>query len=181
MTRDSPTLELFNDAVDGIDIDFVHTPTDYMTKLLTQIAGGDYPDIIFLGNGNIEPFVARGQLLPLDDFIARDNFDTADISQQNLKLYNVDGVQYGFPADAPNQQLFYNKTIFDEAGVEVPSSDWEDEGWNWDAFLDKAKAVTGQRKRRLGLAGEDGLPRLVDLGHGQWRHVFQRSGYGMCP
>ena len=136
------TLELFNDAVDGIDIDFVHTPTDYMTKLLTQIAGGDYPDIIFLGNGNIEPFVARGQLLPLDDFIARDNFDTADISQQNLKLYNVDGVQYGFPADAPNQQLFYNKTIFDEAGVEAPSSDWEDEGWNWDAFLDKAKAVT---------------------------------------
>ena len=136
------TLELFHESNPGISVQFDHTPSDYMTKLLTQIAGGDYPDVIFLGNGDIKPFVARGQLLPLDEFIARDNFDTMDISQQNLALYNVDGVQYGFPVDAPNQQLFYNKTIFDNAGVDTPSPDWTDDSWNWEAFLDKAKSVT---------------------------------------
>ena len=136
------TLELFHESNPGISVQFDHTPSDYMTKLLTQIAGGDYPDVIFLGNGDIESFVARGQLLPLDEFIARDNFDTMDISQQNLALYNVDGVQYGFPVDAPNQQLFYNKTIFDNAGVDTPSPDWTDDSWNWEAFLDTAKSVT---------------------------------------
>ncbi len=137
------TLGLYDEMQDAIDIEFIHTPgSEYMTKLQTQLAGGDYPDVMFLGNGAIEPFVARGQLLALDDYLARDNFDTSDISQQNLKLYNVDGVQYGFPVDAPNQQLFYNKTLFDAAGIDPPPADWEDESWNWDAFLEKAIALT---------------------------------------
>ena len=137
------TLALYDEIQDAIDIEFIHTPgSDYMTKLQTQLAGGDYPDVMFLGNGNVEPFVARGQLLALDDYLARDNFDTSDISQQNLKLYNVDGVQYGFPVDAPNQQLFYNKTLFDAAGIDAPPADWEDESWTWDAFLEKAVALT---------------------------------------
>ncbi len=136
------TLALFDEMQDAIDVDFIHIPSDYLTKILTMIAGGDYPDVMFLGNGDVIPFVSRNQLLPLDDFMARDNFDTSDISQQNLKLYNVDGVQYGFPVDAPNQQLFYNKTLFDQAGIETPSPDWEDDSWNWEAFLEKAIAVT---------------------------------------
>lgn len=137
------TLGLFNSEFSDIQVEFTHTPSsDYQTVLQTRLAGGDYPDIIFLGNGDIETYVARNQLLALDEYIERDGFDMSDISQRNLELYKVDGLQYGFPVDAPNQQLFYNKSIFDAAGVEVPSSDWEDEDWNWDAFLEKALAVT---------------------------------------
>lgn len=137
------TLGIFNAEYDDIQVEFTHTPaSDYQTVLQTRLAGGDYPDVIFLGNGDIETYVARNQLLPLDEYIERDNFDMSDISQRNLELYNVDGVQYGFPVDAPNQQIFYNKSIFDAAGVEVPPSDWEDESWNWDSFLEKALALT---------------------------------------
>jgi multiple sugar transport system substrate-binding protein len=67
-----------------------------------------------------------------------------------MALYNVDGTQYGFPVDAPNQQLFYNKTMFEEAGVEAPPADWADESWNWDAFLEKAIALTDSEQNRWG-------------------------------
>jgi multiple sugar transport system substrate-binding protein len=57
-------------------------------------------------------------------------------------------VQYGFPLDAPNQQLFYNVTWFEEMGVPRPSSDWEDESWNWDSFLEAALALTDKDNNR---------------------------------
>ena len=145
------TLGIFNETFSDIQVEFTHTPSsDYGTVLQTRLAGGDYPDVIFLGNGDIETYVARNQLLPLNDLIDRDNFDMSDISQKNLELYMVDGVHYGFPVDAPNQQLFYNKTIFEEAGVEVPSSDWADPTWNWEAFLEKAIAVTDKENNVWG-------------------------------
>ncbi len=145
------TIAMFEAANPGIKVDFLHTPSsDYMTKLQTMLAGGDYPDVIYLGNGDAPAFVTRGQLLPIDPYIQQDNLDLSDVFAANLALYNVDGVQYGFPADAPSQQIFYNKSLFEAAGIEVPSSDWTDEGWNWDAFLEKAIALTDASKNQYG-------------------------------
>ena len=141
-TAREETIALFHEVQDNIRVEFIHIPDSYMTKLQTMLAGGDYPDVIYIGNGNVVPLVARGQFEPLDGYIERDMFDTADIFPANLALYNVDGVQYGFPLDAPNQQIFYNVTWFEEKGVPRPSSDWEDESWNWDAFLEAALALT---------------------------------------
>ena len=136
------TNALFHESQDAIKIDFIHIPDSYSTKLQTMLAGGDYPDVMYIGNGWTVPFVSRGQLEVLDSYIERDMFDTSDIFEANLKLYQVDGAQYGFPLDAPNQQIFYNVTWFEESGVPRPSSDWEDESWNWDAFLEAALALT---------------------------------------
>ncbi len=151
------TIAMFEEANPGIKVDFLHTPSDYMTKLQTMLAGGDYPDAIYLGNGDAPAFVQRGQLLPIDSYIARDNLDLSDIFPANLALYNVDGVQYGFPADAPSQQIFYNKNLFQAAGVDVPPSDWADETWTWDAFLEKAIAVTNVDKNQYGFQVKAGF------------------------
>ncbi len=140
------TIAMFEAANPGIKVDFLHTPADYMTKLQTMLAGGDYPDVIYLGNGDAPSFVTRGQLLSLDSYIQRDSLDLSDVFPANLALYNVDGVQYGFPADAPSQQIFYNLTRFKDAGVEPPSSDWADESWTREAFLKKAIALTDASK-----------------------------------
>ncbi|QPC85225.1 extracellular solute-binding protein [Phototrophicus methaneseepsis] len=144
------TIAMFEEAFPNIKVEFLHTPDDYNTKLQTMLAGGDYPDVIYIGNGDVLPYVARGQFEPLDAYIERDSFDTSDIFAANLALYNVDGVQYGFPMDAPSQQLFYNVTRFEEAGVERPPSDWEDETWTWDSFLEKAIALTDKSQNKWG-------------------------------
>ncbi len=124
------TIDMFQQANPGITVKFQHTPDNYLDKLQTMLAGGDAPDVIYLGNGDVPSYATRNQLAPLDALIERDAFDTADIFPRNLALYNVDDVQYGFPADAPNQQIFYNVTRFQEAGVEFPSSDWADPTWD---------------------------------------------------
>jgi multiple sugar transport system substrate-binding protein len=137
------TLAMFHEANPNIRVEFLHTPNaDYGTKLQTMLAGGDYPDVFFLGNGDAPAYVQRGQLLALDDLIARDSFDLSDVFPANLALYNVNDLQYGFPVDAPSQQVFYNASRFEAAGIEPPSSDWADESWTWDAFLEKAIALT---------------------------------------
>lgn len=144
------TIEMFEAQRPDLKVNFIHTPEGYMDKLLTMLAGGDYPDVIFLGNGDIPSFVSRDQLEVLDPLIERDHVDLSDIFEMNLALYNVDGKQYGFPVDAPSQQLFYNKSMFEDAGLEPPSSDWEDPSWDWNTFLERAKALTNKENNRYG-------------------------------
>jgi multiple sugar transport system substrate-binding protein len=144
------TNKLFEEAFPNIKVNFLHTPQNYGDKLQTMLAGGDYPDVMYLGNGSIPSYVERGQLAELDPLIARDGVSVSDIFEQNLVLYNVDGKQYGFPADAPSQQLFYNVTMFEEAGVERPSSDWEDPSWDWQRFLEAATALTDEENNQYG-------------------------------
>ena len=144
------TLDMFHTEHPEIHVDFLHVPDQYLEKLQTMLAGGDIPDVIFLGNGDVPSFSSRNQLAEFDSLIARDNFDTSDIFETNLALYNVDGVQYGFPVDAPSQQLFYNKTRFEEAGVPFPSSDWEDPSWDWATFLAAATALTDKENNQWG-------------------------------
>ena len=130
---DNPTIKMI----------FDHTPTaDYLTKLNTMLASGDVPDVIYIGNGDMWRYASLGSLLPLTPLIQRDNFDTTQIYEKILKLYEVDGVQYGFPADAPSQQLFHNTSMFQATGAALPSYDWKDPNWNWNAFLESAKKLT---------------------------------------
>ena len=142
------TIAMFQEANPNITVDFIHIPDDYGTKLQTMLAGGDYPDVMYVGNGDVVPYVTRGQFEPLQPFIDRDGFDTSDIFQSNLDLYTVDGVLYGFPLDAPNQELFYNVSWFEEKGVPRPSSDWEDPSWTWDAFLEAAKGLVDKANNK---------------------------------
>lgn len=142
------TLKLFHEANPGIKVEFLHTPDNYMTKVQTMLAGGDYPDVIYIGNGDVLPYVDRKQLLELDSYINGDKVDTSDIFPINLSLYNIEGKQYGFPADAPNQNLFVNLTMYKEAGLEPPSADWENPDWNWQKFLDDAIKLTDADNKR---------------------------------
>ena len=144
------TIDMFHQANSGITIRFQHTPDNYYDKLQTMLAGGDIPDVIYIGNGDIPSYATRNQLAAFDPLIERDQFDTSDIFPRNLALYNVDDVQYGFPADAPNQQLFYNVTRFQEAGIDAPSSDWADPSWDWDTFVEAAKALTNKEQNQWG-------------------------------
>ena len=48
----------------------------------------------------------------------------------------------GLPILTTGSFVFYNKDWFDAAGVEYPPTNWDDTSWNWDAFLEKCKALT---------------------------------------
>jgi multiple sugar transport system substrate-binding protein len=106
-------------------------------KLLTMIAGGDIPDMMMLNTGQFEGLASRGALLPLDDFVSRDSMDLGIYWPQAIEGSKYQGTLYALPRDMSNVILYYNKDLFDAAGVAYPTDDW-----TWDDFLAAAQELT---------------------------------------
>ena len=81
-------------------------------------------------------FVAQGAFIPLENYLPED-FDPSIYLPGLLEPGQVDGVQYLLPKDYSPLAVYYNKTIFDAAGIAYP-----EDGWTWDDFLDTALELT---------------------------------------
>lgn len=113
---------------------------DYMTVLATELSGSgsDFDIVTIKDVPGYATLVAKGVLEPLDERISQDNID--------LELYNgatdqvmADGSLYELPFRSDFWLLFYNKDIFDKAGVDYPTNDMTMEEY------DKlARSVTGE-------------------------------------
>ena len=112
--------------------------TTYWDKLQTGIAGGNPPDV-FLMDGPLFPdYQTRDQLLDLTPLIERDGFDTgqlADLAVQDFKA--ADGHLYGLPRDMSTVGLYFNKKMFDTAGIPYP-----DGTWDWNKLVSVAQKLT---------------------------------------
>jgi multiple sugar transport system substrate-binding protein len=110
----------------------------YWPKLQVDLAAGNAPDV-FLMDGPLYPdYQTRDQLLDLSSYIARDGFDTSqlvDLAVQDFKA--ADGHLYGLPRDLNTIALFYNKTMFDAAGLPYP-----DATWDWNKLVEVATKLT---------------------------------------
>jgi multiple sugar transport system substrate-binding protein len=116
-------IDLFEAANPGIEVK-VETAAyaDYFTELQTRIAGGDAPDTFELNFENFVTYASKGALLDLTSAIDADT--AARYYPEALKAFQLDGTQYGLPASFSDVVLFYNKDLFDAAGVAYPTSDW---------------------------------------------------------
>lgn len=110
----------------------------YWDKLQVGLAGGDAPDV-FLMDGPLFPdYQTRDQLLDLSPYIARDGFDTGQLVDLAVEDFTApDGHLYGLPRDLNTIALFYNKTMFDAAGVPYP-----DATWDWARLVEVATKLT---------------------------------------
>jgi multiple sugar transport system substrate-binding protein len=91
---------------------------DHFTKVDTQIAGGNGPDIIQMG-GNISDYVKRGVLLPLDQY-AGSLLDTSVIDPSALESGTISGQLYGVSTGVTMPALVYNKTLLEKSGAALP-------------------------------------------------------------
>jgi multiple sugar transport system substrate-binding protein len=111
---------------------------DYYARLLTQIAADDAPDIMQIGDDAVPQFVDSGAFLPLDDFINGEYpLDMSIYLPGVLEPGQVNGQQYLLPKDFSPLAVYFNKKVFDEAGVDYP-----EDGWTWDEFRETAQALT---------------------------------------
>jgi multiple sugar transport system substrate-binding protein len=112
---------------------------DYYARILTQIAAGDPPDLLQIGDDAVPMFVDRGAFVPLDDFIGSETYplDTSIYLPGVLEPGRWNDAQYLLPKDFSPLAVYYNKKLFDEAGVPYPV-----DGWTWDEFLATAQQLT---------------------------------------
>lgn len=133
----------FNAAHPGIVASWTVIPSsNYSTKLLTMIAGNVAPDIYMLAPTDLIEYAIKGIALDLSPLIARDHYDTSDYPPKSLQQLQFENKQYAFPQDFPTRGIFYNKTLFQQAGVPLPPGNYTDPSWTWQRFLDAAQKLT---------------------------------------
>lgn len=111
---------------------------NFWPKFQTGLAGGNAPDIVALHATRGAMFGARGAFVPLNDYIARDkDLKWDDFNKGIVEALSFKGKTYAVPYDYGPFMIYYNKTLFDKAGVKYP-----DENTTWDQFVDIAKKMT---------------------------------------
>ncbi len=126
--------------------------TNYQVKLATMLAGGVAPDI-FMVHEAMFPTLAENELiLPLDELVATDpDIDLADYYEAVVELGRYDGTLYRLPTGFSTVVLYYNRDMFDAAGLSYPKEDW-----TWEDMLRTARALTmeeGGRTVQYGIMG----------------------------
>ena len=124
----------------GIKTQIQVTPWDqYWTMLEAGATGGSLPDVFWMHSNEIARYSEYEMLLNLTDRVkASKTLEMDKFPKDIVQIYNWEGTkQYAVPKDIDTIALWYNKTMFDEAGIAYPDKDW-----TWDDFAEAAKKLT---------------------------------------
>ncbi|SDZ30762.1 ABC transporter substrate-binding protein [Herbiconiux ginsengi] len=133
----------FEKANPGITVDVKTLPyADYGTALQTDLAAGTAADVFDIEYANYAQYQANGVLAPLT--VA----DPAAYRPTLLEAYQTDGTQYALPSSFSDVVLYYNKDLFDAAGLSYPTSDWTwaDEKAAAEKLTDQAAGIWGDHQ-----------------------------------
>jgi len=123
-------------------------PGDYTQKLTFQLAGGNAPDLGWMMEDAASTFANAGVLVDLAPALnAAEGYDFADLSQPAMGLWQSDGKVWGVPFSTSPFVIFYNKDMFDQAGLEDPLQLAAKGEWDMAKFQEvaaKLKETTGK-------------------------------------
>ncbi len=146
-------IEAFNEEHPDIKVEFKPSKnTEYNTILNTALQSGEGPDIIQLRPYAPGMELAKaGYLEPLDELNGIDVFSEEVISAAT----SDDGKIYGVPLSLNSAQMFYNKKIFEEHGLEEPKT--------WDEFIELNEKLKEEGVTPIALGTKEGW--LLSLAH----------------
>lgn len=142
------------------------TILDTVLPALTSKTG---PQLLALPPENIPVYASQGALLPLDAWYDDADSGAGALNEQAVATGIVEGERYGAPLSFTPLTMIYNKALFEDAGVEVPTT--------WDEWVTAAKALTVDddgdgTPEQYGLALAD----HASVGNGVWMSLFKSGG-----
>ena len=133
-----PTLNTLQEMNPGITVDFSEIPWgQYNEKFTAAFAADQGPDVSYQTE-SFPRFVNAGHIMPLDEMIASDDFDRSFFYERSWGPGTYHGTTYAFPWIIGGSNLFWNKDLFEQAGLDpdTPPETVED-------FLSYAEEITG--------------------------------------
>lgn len=117
-------VENFNKQYKGkYKVEFVAADTEAHSKNMKLAAqDGTLPEIVHLDSAEAPEYNKAGYLMDLSDFL-KENADVKKALNGMGDAFIADKVQYGLPYQCNVQGFFYNKKLFDKAGVKYPTDD----------------------------------------------------------
>ncbi len=109
----------------------------YWEKLRVQVAGGTPPDVFAMDAPLYPDWQSRDVLLNMQPYIDADPSVLEGVYPVTLEAYKTEEGMFGMPRDFQTIVLYYNKDMFDAAGVEYPTDEW-----TWDDFRAAAAELT---------------------------------------
>jgi multiple sugar transport system substrate-binding protein len=101
---------------------------DFFSKVLTQIAAGNPPDIVGVATEGVQLMASKGLATPLDSYVKRDMDSLknyfADVHPSLVEAMMYEGHLYELPTDFNAGNMFYSTELFQKAGVEAPAATW---------------------------------------------------------
>lgn len=126
-------VDKFNEEHPDIQVVLEAYGSDFDTKISASMGSGDAPDVMYMWN---YPAYHEG-LEPLDSYIEKEGEEYKKNFYSTLWNYNsYDGQIYGLPVGFTTHCVYYNKDLFEKAGVEEPK-----DGWTWEDLEEKAKKI----------------------------------------
>jgi multiple sugar transport system substrate-binding protein len=133
----------FEEANPDIKVEVETLPYgDYFTALQTDLAAGTQSDVFDIEYAGYAEYQANGLLAPLE--VSDPSVYRASV----LEAYQTDGVQHALPSSFSDVVLYYNKELFDAAGLDYPTNDWTwaDEKAAAEAITDQAAGIWGDHQ-----------------------------------
>lgn len=143
---DDPTykniVETYNSSQDEVFVDAKVIPAgDYPSKIMTLLAGGAEMDAYMNKNSvDIFPMVENGYAAPLDELAEAAGFDMSPLEGYK-KAIVIDEELYAMPFRGEAYFTYFNKKIFEKAGVPTPDTYVEKGEWTWDKFAEVSKEL----------------------------------------
>lgn len=167
-------VDLFNAQSDTIEVKVNYIPSDYAAKVTTMMAAGTAADVMVVAE-EANAFAYRGQLMPLNGYLDDAGINLVDlVGQACVDAYSYDGNVYGVADRAGCSVVYYNKDLFDAAGVGYPTVDWTRED-----FLKAAKAIATEgdpAEKTWGYVQEDWFPYWMSWVYGGSGCVVDAEG-----
>ena len=126
----------FKAANPGIDVEVIEfSAAEYSDTIVVKMAAEEDYDVIFMkGLPEMAALINGGRRMPLDELAEDYDFTPYGGTEQSLV---VDGQLFGLPFRKDNNLIFYNKDLFDAAGVPYP-----EDGMTFDEYVELAKTMT---------------------------------------
>ena len=120
-----------------IEIQIESIPGNYKEKIFTYIASGEPPDVFLLDSVIIPALLNKGILLDLKPFVDSLRIDLDVYFPNVLNIFAKGEKLYALPKDFTPIVMYYNQTLFDQAGLAYPKNDWM-----WEDYLRLSRQLT---------------------------------------
>lgn len=146
-------IDKFEQTHPGVKVNYQHIPgtqSDYLTKLISQLAANKMPDVFYIHSDEFYSWAEAGRLENLTPYMEASSIaSNTKVWEKSLNIFRYDaaskqiGVEngdlYGLPKDLGPWAMCYNKTLFEAKGVALPDPEVP---MTWSEFVEVARQLT---------------------------------------
>jgi multiple sugar transport system substrate-binding protein len=133
-------VKAFEEKHPEIPIELIHIPSqgDYRSRVSADIAAGDPADVVLINYRRFPGLAYKNAFEPLGPYLEKsDLIRYEDYYSITMRAFSINDQVICIPQNISSLVMYYNKNLFDAAGLAYPNDDW-----TWDDFITAAQALT---------------------------------------